>query len=135
VKSFQRLVSLEAADVIQFQTHTKSQGFEMHWGSSFLAHKWTIGGWERIHRCGAHWDLFFGYSCLVLGAFSATASVLIPQISAFLFLLQETSQDTVFRLLSSTLSALLPTAVLCNGPSEFCRFSWKKPTLLATSSW
>lgn len=30
VKSFQRLVSLEAADVIQFQTCTETQGFEIH---------------------------------------------------------------------------------------------------------
>lgn len=86
-KSFQSLINLEAADVIQFQTCTKSQGFEIHRGSSFLAGKWPIG-WERIQSHGSHWDLCFGFCCLALGALSATASVLITQISTFLFLLQ-----------------------------------------------
>lgn len=139
VNTFQKFVTFESADVIQFKMRKKSQGLELHWGSSFLADKWPVGRRKRIQSwsqlgsrlqlllpgpwsilrysmCSATWNLSFSLSATRNESKNHSQFFFFFFLSHFLFSLHYCQQQGF-------------TMALINfaGPVE------KEPTPLATS--
>lgn len=132
VNTFQKFVTFESADVIQFKMRKKSQGLELHWGSSFLADKWPVGRRKRIQswsQLGSRLQLLLPapWSILRYSMCSATWNLSFS-LSATRNESKNHSQFFFFFFFKSfsILSALLPTAGFYNGPDKFCRSSWKR---------